>query len=175
MTRPKSDLIAEVRLPRRYLKRKVRWVWRERQLVMPTNLAAETAVLGAILLDNEAFKSAGCLVAEDFSLDSNRRIFQRMGELMAQSHAVDIVTLAEKMRSEIAGCGGVAYLASLTEGLPRCPVITEYIAILQEKRKLRTIMLTCENAMKLAQSQKHTGSAIVDYMGKALNGITKRR
>ena len=37
--------------------------------------------------------------------------------------------------------GGVAYLASLTEGLPRRPVIEEYIRIVKDKSLLRKLML----------------------------------
>jgi len=44
-----------------------------------------------------------------------------MTELMNENHAVDIVTLSEKLffYKERDSIGGVAYLASLTEGLPR--------------------------------------------------------
>ena len=171
----RTDLVGTVRLPRRYIKRRVQYVWRDRKLYFPSNLAAETTILGAVLLDNASFKECKVLEPQDFSLDSHRRIFQRMGELMASDHAVDIVTLAEKMRSEIADCGGVAYLASLTEGLPRCPVITEYILIVKEKRRLRTIMQACSEAVAKAQSQEHPASEIVAELGIALKGISKRK
>ena len=61
--------------------------------------------------------------ADDFSLDSHRRIFLRMSELMDASRAVDIVTLSNELAryKEVEAVGGVAYLASLTEGLPRRP------------------------------------------------------
>ena len=36
--------------------------------------------------------------------------------------------------------GGVAYLASLTEGLPLRPVIEEYIRIVKDKSLLRKLM-----------------------------------
>ena len=78
-------------------------------------------ILGAILLDNAAHCEASEKIdADDFSLDSHRRIFLRMSELMNSQRAVDIVTLAEQLacNKEVESVGGVAYLASLTEGLP---------------------------------------------------------
>jgi len=48
---------------------------------------------------------------------------------------VDIVTLANELAryKEVEAVGGVAYLASLTEGLPRRPVIEEYIRIVKDR------------------------------------------
>jgi replicative DNA helicase len=93
---------------------------------LPANLDAEKTILGAILLDNAAHSEAAeVLKPDDFSLDSHRRIYLRMCELMDTSRAVDIVTLANELAryKEVESVGGVAYLASLTEGLPRRPVI----------------------------------------------------
>ena len=89
---------------------------------LPANLDAERSILGAILLDNLAFNEAAEKIrAEDFSLDSHRRIYTRMAELIDAGRAVDIVTLSDELarRKEVEAIGGVAYLASLTEGLPR--------------------------------------------------------
>jgi replicative DNA helicase len=86
---------------------------------MPANVDAEKTILGAILLDKPAHSEAAeKLESDDFSLDSHRRIFLRMSELMNVQRAVDIVTLANELAryKEVESVGGVAYLASLTEG-----------------------------------------------------------
>src|ERR1700733_397776 len=91
---------------------------------LPASVEAERSILGAILLDNHSYNEAAeKLRAEDFSLDPHRRIYSRMSELVDARRAVDIVTLAEELarRKEVEAVGGVAYLASLTEGLPRRP------------------------------------------------------
>jgi len=77
--------------------------------VMPANIDAEKTILGAILLDNSAHSEAAeKLVADDFSLDSHRRIYIRMSELMDSQRAVDIVTLANELAryKEIESVGG---------------------------------------------------------------------
>ena len=88
-----------------------------RQLVLdaglPANIDAERTILGAILLDNAAHSEASeRLDADDFSLDSHRRIFLRMTELMNEQRAVDIVTLSHELAryKEVEAVGGVAYL-----------------------------------------------------------------
>jgi replicative DNA helicase len=134
---------------------------------LPANVDAEKTILGAILLDNAAHSEAAeKLTEEDFSLDSHRRIFLRMTELMNASRAVDIVTLSNELArmKEIESVGGVAYLASLTEGLPRRPVIEEYIRIVKDKSLLRKLMLICSQAIARAADQ---GENALDVLGAA--------
>ncbi|MGA3160433.1 MAG: replicative DNA helicase [Terracidiphilus sp.] len=134
---------------------------------LPASVDAEKTILGAILLDNAAHAEAKEKIdSEDFSLDSHRRIFERMTELINAQRAVDIVTLANELSrlKEIESIGGVAYLASLTEGLPRRPVIDEYIRIVKDKSMLRKLMLICSNAIARAANQ---GEAALDVLGSA--------
>jgi hypothetical protein len=50
---------------------------------LPASVAAEAAILAAILLNNSHYQeAAGRVEAADFSLDSHRRVFLRMGELL---------------------------------------------------------------------------------------------
>ena len=138
---------------------------------LPANIEAEKTILGAIMLDNQA-EVAG--IEDDFfSLDSHRRIWNAMVELIQAGKPVDIITLQEQMGESVKEIGGVAYLASLTEGLPRCPVNNEYIAIVQEKAKLRRIMAACLDAIKACQEQRETAGEIVGQLGVALKGIRK--
>jgi replicative DNA helicase len=134
---------------------------------LPANIDAEKTILGAILLDNAAHaEAAEKLESDDFSLDSHRRIFLRMTELMDHQRAVDIVTLANELAryKEVEAVGGVAYLASLTEGLPRRPVIEEYIRIVKDKSLLRKLMGICSMAIARAADQ---GESALDVLGAA--------
>ncbi|MFZ0743548.1 MAG: replicative DNA helicase [Terracidiphilus sp.] len=131
---------------------------------LPANVDAEKTILGAILLDNAAHSEAAeKLDSEDFSLDSHRRIFLRMSELMNSQRAVDIVTLANELArfKEIESVGGVAYLASLTEGLPLRPVIDEYIKIVKDKSLLRRLMSICSLAIARAADQSETALEVL--------------
>ena len=147
---------------------------------LPANVDAEKTILGAILLDNAAHaEAAERLDSEDFSLDSHRRIFLRMTELMNAQRAVDIVTLAAELDryKERDAIGGVAYLASLTEGLPRRPVIEEYIRIVKDKSLLRKLMLICSAAIARAADQGETalevlGAAEAQLMEVSEKGLT---
>ena len=132
---------------------------------LPANIDAEKTILGAILLDNASHaEAAEVLTSDDFSLDSHRRIYLRMSELMDTARAVDIVTLANELAKykEVEAVGGVAYLASLTEGLPRRPVIEDYIRIVKDRSLLRRLMGICSAAIAKAADQSEDAIGILD-------------
>lgn len=125
---------------------------------LPASVDAEKTVLGAILIDNEYFfDETAELEGDDFSLDAHRRIYRMMNQILFGEvegvTTVDPVTLCNELQrqGEIEAVGGWAYIASLTDGLPRKIVLGNYIRILKEKTKLRKIMLTCNAAYARAQ------------------------
>jgi replicative DNA helicase len=144
---------------------------------LPANIDAEKTILGAILLDNAAHSEAAERIEpDDFSLDSHRRIFMRMSELMDAQRAVDIVTLSHELAryKEIEAVGGVAYLASLTEGLPRRPVIEEYIRIVKDKSLLRKLMLICSSAIARAADQSEDAIGVLDVTESQLLEVSEK-
>jgi replicative DNA helicase len=144
---------------------------------LPADVFAEKTILGAILLDNAAHSEAAEKLAEDdFSLDSHRRIFLRMSELMNSQRAVDIVTLANELAryKEVEAVGGVAYLASLTEGLPRRPVIEEYIRIVKDKSLLRRLMGICSMAIARAADQSETALEVLGAAESQLLEVSEK-
>ena len=141
---------------------------------LPANIDAEKTILGAVLLDNAAFmEAADKIEADDFSLDSHRRIFLRMADLLSTDSAVDIVTLANLLaqHKEVENVGGVAYLASLTEGLPRRPVIEEYIKIVRDKSLLRRLMSVGSATVARAADQGETALEVLAWATDALSAI----
>ena len=103
---------------------------------LPANLDAERWVLGAILLDNAAYKHAvEVLTPDDFSSNPNKRIFTSMVTLAESGRPIDPVTLTEELlrTKELEAVGGVPYLASLTKGVPRSSHVTHYARIVKDR------------------------------------------
>src|SRR6195952_6179985 len=97
---------------------------------LPASVHTERVILGSMLSDPVAVVDATAkLQADDFSLDSHRRIYGAMLELSELGHAIDFITVAEVLirRKELEAVGGRAYLMSLTEGLPRHLAIESYV------------------------------------------------
>ncbi|MBW4028380.1 replicative DNA helicase [Acidipila rosea] len=144
---------------------------------LPASIDAERSILGAVLLDNNAYNEAAeKLHADDFALDSHRRIFARMAELIDSGRAVDIVTLAEELarRKEVESVGGVAYLASLTEGLPRRISIDEYVRIVKDKSLLRQLINICSSAITRAADQSEEALEVLNAAESSLLEVTER-
>jgi replicative DNA helicase len=145
---------------------------------MPASLDAERSILGAILLDNDIFpQAAESLRGDDFSLDSHRRIYARMVELNETSRPIDIVTLTEELgrHKEVEAVGGVAYISSLTEGLPRRENIEHYVKIVKDKAVLRALIHAANAAITRALEQSDTTEEIVDAAESAIFKISESR
>ena len=145
---------------------------------LPANIDAERAVLGAILLDNFTYSQASeHLLADDFSLDSHRRIYLRMMELAELSQPIDLVTLTEQLgqHKEIEAVGGSAYVDSLTDGLPRVKNIEQYVRIVKDKALLRGLIHAASSAIQKAYEQDAPAEEIVDAAESAIFQISEKR
>jgi replicative DNA helicase len=110
---------------------------------LPSSVHTEIAILGAMLLDGVAISDATAkLKADDFSLDSHQRVYRAMVDLMARGHGIDITTVRAELenRRELDSIGGPAYLAFLSEGIPRNFNIESYVQIVKDKSLLRQLM-----------------------------------
>jgi len=145
---------------------------------MPASLDAERSILGAVLLDNDVYpQAAESLKAEDFSLDSHRRIYMRMTDLNSTGRPVDIITLTEELgrHKEVEAVGGVAYISSLTEGLPRRENIEHYVKIVKDKAMLRGLIHAANASIARAIDQSDTTEEIIDAAESAIFQISESR
>jgi replicative DNA helicase len=145
---------------------------------MPASLDAERSILGAVLLDNDVYpQAAESLKPEDFSLDSHRRIYLRMTDLNSTGRPVDIITLTEELgrHKEVEAVGGVAYISSLTEGLPRRENIEHYVKIVKDKALLRGLIHAANASIARALEQSDTAEEIIDGAESAIFQISENR
>src|ERR1700733_6140427 len=82
----------------------------------PTSVHAEMTILGAMLVEPVAIIDATMLLKiDDFALDSHRKIYAAMLQLVEVGHGVDIVTITDHLskKKELDSVGGLTFLASL--------------------------------------------------------------
>jgi replicative DNA helicase len=93
-----------------------------------------------------------------------------MTALADSGHAIDAVTLVHELdrNKERDSVGGVAYLASLTEGLPRRPVINEYLRIVRDKSLARRLMMISSTAIARAADGVETAEDIAAGMSEQI-------
>jgi replicative DNA helicase len=127
---------------------------------LPANLQAETAILGAILPDNNLAVEVGAKIqAEDFSLDSHQRIYRAMAGMLEERQAVELIGLMNVLTKsrELDAIGGLLYLAFLTEGLSQTPDVTNYLAIVKDKSILRSAMRIASDLLARAVDLREGG------------------
>ena len=123
-----------------------------------------------MILDGLAISDATArLRAEDFLLDSHQRIYRAILSLLAVGHAVDYITVLDQLTKtrELDAVGGQAYLAYVTEGIPRHPKVEDYVRIIKDKSLLRQLMSIFNDGMVLASDQNEDATNV-------LNGIESR-
>ncbi|WP_158819883.1 replicative DNA helicase [Granulicella sp. S156] len=132
---------------------------------LPSSVHTEITVLGAMLLDSVAVTDATAkLRPEDFSLDSHQRIYRVMIELLAVGHAIDYITVMDALskRRELDAIGGPAYLAYLSEGVPRHPKVEDYVRIIKDKSLLRQLLGIFNDGMVLASDQNEEATKVLN-------------
>src|SRR5579875_3920621 len=132
---------------------------------LPSSVQTEITVLGAMLLDAVAITDATAkLRPEDFALDSHQRIYRVIVDLLAQGHAVDLITVSDALmrRKELDAIGGPAYLAYLTEGIPRNPNVESYVRIVKDKSLLRQLLGIFNEGMAAASDQSEEATQVLN-------------
>ncbi len=145
---------------------------------LPANVEAERSILGAILLDNFSYNQAAeHLRAEDFSLDSHRRIYSRMIDLAESSRPIDMITLIEELdrRKELQAIGDVAYISGLVDGVPDRPSIEHYIKIVRDKALLRGLIHAANSAIARASEQSDAAEDVLNDAEAAIFALSEKR
>ena len=150
---------------------------------LPHNLDAEKSVLGAILINNDAFNHAAELIdAHDFFRDAHRRIFNGMVALSERNDAIDFVTLREELArtGQLDEVGGPAYIASLADGVPRSANVEYYARIVKEKATLRNLIHSANKILSEAYqaeqepAQEGHRQALGQELGRGSRGHDRR-
>jgi replicative DNA helicase len=115
----------------------------DRLLTPPHSIEAEQAVLGGLLLDTQAWDQVGdSVTAEDFYRPDHRLIFDSISELVAESKAIDVVTVSERLErlGKLADVGGLAYLSTLVRDTPTAANSRAYAQIVRERSLMRSLI-----------------------------------
>jgi len=133
-------------------------------------------ILGAMLVEPVAIIDATMLLkTDDFALDSHRKIYSAMLQLVEAGHGVDIVTVTDYLskKKELDSVGGLPYLASLSEGLPRKLSIESYVRIVRDKSLMRQLLTVCDMGMIEASDQSREALDVLNQVTSRLTEISE--
>ncbi len=145
---------------------------------LPSSLDAERSVLGAILIENTALHQAQQVLRDDdFYRDDHRRIYRAMGTLSERSAAIDLLTVKEELerRGELQAAGGIPYLSSLVDGVPKSANIEHYARIVKEKATLRSLISSAHQIISNALGAEEGADEILDAAERSILHIAENR
>lgn len=125
--------------------------------ITPHSNEAEQAVLGGVMLDNQAWdKISDHLSEEDFYRHDHRLIFRALQALYARNSPFDVLTVSESLKAENAldKIGGEVYLFELAKNTPSAANIVAYAKIVRERSILRQLI---SSANDIAESAFNVG------------------
>ncbi len=141
----------------------------------PQNLEAETAVLGSMLIDEEAVSLGMEMVQSAFFYrETHRQIFRAMSNLFSRQKPVDLVTLTEELKAsgQLEQVGGAHYLTSLTAVVPTSANLPHYAKIVKEKALLRSLISTSTQIVSECYENQDDVEALLDKAEQLLFEIT---
>lgn len=129
-----------------------------------TRFDAEQAVLGAILIDNEAFDKISFLSIDDFYAMQHKIVFGKIAEIIDKGKSVDATILLGLFNdSDLDDIGGVAYIADLVKNTSTSKNVVHYADIVKDMSNRRQAVISMRDAMeKLGDVRKSTVGTIAE-------------
>src|SRR5712691_2951591 len=143
---------------------------------LPQSPDAERAVLGSILINNNAFyRVVGLVETEDFFKDAHRSIFATMRMLAEQSREIDLLTLKDELakRAQLDHVGGSGYISSLIDGIPDVANVERYARIVKEKSMLRRLIVMGNSVMRAALDAPSEPTEVLSIAERSLYEIAE--
>ncbi|MEE9508175.1 MAG: replicative DNA helicase [Anaerolineales bacterium] len=139
---------------------------------------AEEAVLGAVLINPEAFYDvAQFLSTEDFFLHRNRWIWEAFEALTEQRLPIDVLTVSEELErnSRLDEAGGASYLAGLIGNVPTSLHAEAYGHLIEETATRRRLLEAANSIARLAYQTEIQIEDVVNDAEKAVFSVSERR
>ena len=111
--------------------------------IPPQSIDAEQAVLGAVLIENEAINIVSeFIAANDFYREAHRVIFSIMMNLYHEHEPIDLITIVDALKKEdkLESVGGIAYITSLANSVATAANVKYHAKIVSEKSVLRKLI-----------------------------------
>jgi replicative DNA helicase len=144
----------------------------------PQNLEAEQSVLGAILIDNQAFyRVVDIVMPDDFYRPANGKIYAGMRELADKSKPIDVVTLTAILKEQgtFEEIGGASYLAEILERVPTAMNVEYHARLISDQAVKRRLVSVCGEISTRGFEPGETTEELLDYAEKSIFGLSSSR
>ncbi len=144
----------------------------------PSNVDAEEALLGSLLIDNDAiFDVASYLRPDAFYREKNKWIYECVLGLNERREPVDLITLSDELRrrNQLDEVGGEAYVIGLLNIVPTSIHAQHYGRIIEAASVRRRMISAASTIANLAFEQEEDIGVTIDRAEQALFSISEER
>ncbi len=156
--------------------------------MIPHNVEAERAVLGALLIDPDAhYKVSTFLRADDFYVARHQWLYEAIMALYNRGEAVDLVTLCDELERSGGGeqdaagqgqrlieLGGAAYITGLINATPTALNVEHYGRIVERTSILRRLIGAAGEIAALAYQDTDNADETIDRAEQILFSVSQR-
>ncbi|GIR19063.1 MAG: replicative DNA helicase [Candidatus Neomarinimicrobiota bacterium] len=147
--------------------------------LQPQALEAEEAVLGSMMIDEDAANKAISILGSShyFYKDSHKKIFDAMLVLMNNSNPIDTVSVSDELKKgkNLKSVGGIYYLTGLVDKVPTSARVETYAEIVKEKGMLRDLITTSHEISKKALDAGDSVGSILDEAEQSIFSLTEQK
>jgi replicative DNA helicase len=152
---------------------------KEEQLKRPPySMEAEQAIIGGLMLDNQAWdKVQDKLCIDDFYRTEHRILFRTIQNLAARQQPFDVITILNGLNlgEELDLAGGEAYLFELANNTPSVANIAAYADIVREKSVQRQLIHVANEIADVAYHPKERDVVeLLDYAEQKVFAIAEQ-
>jgi len=133
--------------------------------IPPQNIEAEMAVLGSMLIEEDALPLAIEILDKDcFYKDSHRKVFEAILNLFDSNKAVDLITISDELKRNnlLVDIGGASFLTELVNSVPTAANVGHYARIVKEKSILRSLINNGTEIVSLAYESEGNVDEVLD-------------
>ena len=147
--------------------------------LQPQAIEAEEAVLGSMMIDEDATNRAITLLGSShyFYKDSHKKIFDAMLSLSSKSSPIDTVSVSDELKKAKAlkSVGGLYYLTGLVDKVPTSANVEVYASIVKEKGILRDLISASHEISKKAFDEGDAVGSILDEAEQSIFNLTEQK
>ena len=126
-------------------------------VMLPSNIEAERAVLGSLLLDQELLADIQAILKPaDFTVPAHQTIYQAMLGAAEQGKPLEMALLRDilEVMGRLEDVGGVAYLASLEQYVATSASGPDFAKRVAEKSRLRRLIHAVQGIMRESSTEQ---------------------
>jgi len=146
--------------------------------VPPHNMEAEQAILGGILINNDAMNQIiDILIPDCFYREAHSHLFQGMLSLYNNNEPIDLITLSQHLKKNnlLTKAGGADYLTALVDAVSTSAGIVSHAEIVRDLYVRRKLLIQCSTISESCFQEWQGTDELLDLAEQSIFDIAEEK